>query len=190
MALSKRLRYEILRRDNHACRYCGAAAPDVKITVDHVIPTALGGTNEATNLVAACTDCNAGKASTNPESDLVGDVNDDALRWANAMKRASELERTAREGKERVADIFLEAWSKDAFMGRHPALPEDWYITLYRFLDLGLDESDLIDAARLSLATVRVHRDGKFSYFCGIVYRTLERRTAAARALIDTEDPT
>ncbi|MEU5976310.1 hypothetical protein [Streptomyces sp. NPDC047315] len=25
MAVSKRLRYEILRRDNHACRYCGAA---------------------------------------------------------------------------------------------------------------------------------------------------------------------
>lgn len=23
MAISKRLRYEILRRDNHACRYCG-----------------------------------------------------------------------------------------------------------------------------------------------------------------------
>ena len=28
MAVSKRLRYEILRRDNHTCRYCGASAPD------------------------------------------------------------------------------------------------------------------------------------------------------------------
>ena len=35
MAVSKRLRYEILRRDNFACHYCGAAAPDVKLNADH-----------------------------------------------------------------------------------------------------------------------------------------------------------
>lgn len=28
MAVSKRTRYEVLRRDNHACRYCGARAPE------------------------------------------------------------------------------------------------------------------------------------------------------------------
>ena len=38
MAVSKRTRYEVLRRDNHACRYCGASAPDAKLTVDHVLP--------------------------------------------------------------------------------------------------------------------------------------------------------
>jgi len=32
MAVTKRLRFEILRRDGHACRYCGRAAPDVRIT--------------------------------------------------------------------------------------------------------------------------------------------------------------
>lgn len=58
MAVSKRLRYEILRRDNHTCRYCGATAPDVKLTVDHVVPVALGGSDVPTNLVAACDACN------------------------------------------------------------------------------------------------------------------------------------
>ena len=57
MPVSKRLRYEILRRDNHACRYCGGTAPDVVITVDHVVPVALGGSDDAGNLVAACKDC-------------------------------------------------------------------------------------------------------------------------------------
>jgi 5-methylcytosine-specific restriction endonuclease McrA len=38
MAVSKRTRYEVLRRDNHACRYCGGIAPDVILTVDHVTP--------------------------------------------------------------------------------------------------------------------------------------------------------
>jgi 5-methylcytosine-specific restriction endonuclease McrA len=32
-AISKRRRYEILRRDGHACRYCGATASRVKLAV-------------------------------------------------------------------------------------------------------------------------------------------------------------
>ena len=58
MAITKRTRYEVLKRDNHACRYCGAVAPDVKLQVDHVIPVALGGTDNPDNLVAACVACN------------------------------------------------------------------------------------------------------------------------------------
>ena len=56
MAVSKRTRFEVLRRDNHTCRYCGQSAPDVKLTVDHVLPVALGGHDDPTNLVAACKD--------------------------------------------------------------------------------------------------------------------------------------
>lgn len=64
MAVSKRLRYEVLRRDNHTCRYCGATAPDVPLRVDHVTPVALGGTDTPDNLVTACEPCNSGKSST------------------------------------------------------------------------------------------------------------------------------
>jgi 5-methylcytosine-specific restriction endonuclease McrA len=32
--IPRRLRFEILRRDGHTCRYCGAQAPDVPLTVD------------------------------------------------------------------------------------------------------------------------------------------------------------
>lgn len=41
MSVSKRLRFEVLRRDNHTCRYCGSSAPEVKLTIDHVVPVAL-----------------------------------------------------------------------------------------------------------------------------------------------------
>ncbi|MFF0055622.1 HNH endonuclease [Streptomyces microflavus] len=64
MAVSKRLRYEILRRDRFTCRYCGASAPDAPMRVDHVTPVALGGTDHPSNLVAACEPCNSGKTST------------------------------------------------------------------------------------------------------------------------------
>jgi 5-methylcytosine-specific restriction endonuclease McrA len=88
MPVSKRLRFEILRRDNNTCRYCGRSAPDVVLTVDHVVPTVLGGRDEPSNLVTACMDCNAGKTSSAPDQQTIDSVSDDALRWAAAMRRA------------------------------------------------------------------------------------------------------
>jgi hypothetical protein len=77
MAVSKRLRYEILRRDRYTCRYCGASAPDAPLRVDHVTPVALGGTNHPSNLVAACEPCNSGKTSS--IEGFVDDVQSDAV---------------------------------------------------------------------------------------------------------------
>lgn len=88
MAVSKRLRYEVLRRDNHACRYCGATAPDVKLNVDHVIPKSLGGIDTPTNLVTSCADCNSGKTSSLPNADPIADVDQETFRQ-DAYARAT-----------------------------------------------------------------------------------------------------
>lgn len=95
MAVSKRLRYEILRRDNHACRYCGATAPQVKLNVDHVIPTSLGGSDAPTNLVTACADCNGGKTSSLPNAEPVADVEQETFQKAARLKREAERRQEA-----------------------------------------------------------------------------------------------
>ena len=46
MSVSRRLRFEILRRDNYTCCYCGAKSPDVTLAVDHVLPVTLGDIHE------------------------------------------------------------------------------------------------------------------------------------------------
>lgn len=61
-AMRADVRFGILERDGFACRYCGARAPDAELVVDHVVPVAAGGTDDPTNLVTACQDCNAGKS--------------------------------------------------------------------------------------------------------------------------------
>lgn len=61
---SKRLRFEILKRDGFMCRYCGAEPESAVLHVDHVIPESKGGTDDPDNLVAACRDCNLGKAAS------------------------------------------------------------------------------------------------------------------------------
>lgn len=54
-------RFEVLKRDGFACRYCGRKAPEVTLHVDHVVPRAKGGSDDPSNLVAACSACNQGK---------------------------------------------------------------------------------------------------------------------------------
>lgn len=54
----QKIRLTILNRDNHQCAYCGREATEV----DHIIAIANGGTNEPSNLVAACKPCNGRKS--------------------------------------------------------------------------------------------------------------------------------
>lgn len=66
--LSKKTRFEVLKRDSFKCQYCGASAPDVLLQVDHIKPVAGEGTDDFWNLVTSCTSCNSGK-SDRPLSD-------------------------------------------------------------------------------------------------------------------------
>lgn len=61
--LSKRLRFEVFKRDAFKCQYCSASAPDVLLVIDHIKPVASGGTNDLLNLVTACEPCNQGKGA-------------------------------------------------------------------------------------------------------------------------------
>lgn len=61
--IGKRLRFEVFKRDNFTCVYCGGKPPDVTLQADHVIPVSKGGRGILENLVAACSDCNAGKSN-------------------------------------------------------------------------------------------------------------------------------
>lgn len=56
-------RFSVLERCGFACAYCGRRAPDVELTVDHIIPKSRGGTDDDANLTAACRECNVGKGN-------------------------------------------------------------------------------------------------------------------------------
>lgn len=60
-AITKKLRFEVFKRDCFTCQYCGRKAPDVILEVDHIKPVAKGGDNSITNLITACWECNHGK---------------------------------------------------------------------------------------------------------------------------------
>lgn len=60
-------RNNVYRRDGFTCQYCGQRPGPGGLTFDHVLPRAKGGRTEWTNIVTACTRCNAFKADRTPE---------------------------------------------------------------------------------------------------------------------------
>ena len=58
------LRWEILKRDNFTCQYCGQMAPQVVLHIDHKTAKFNGGNDDKDNLVACCSACNIGKSTT------------------------------------------------------------------------------------------------------------------------------
>ncbi|ERN40536.1 restriction endonuclease [Rubidibacter lacunae KORDI 51-2] len=56
-------RREVMRRDRHACQYCGSTR---NLTLDHVQPRSRGGAHTWDNVVAACAPCNSRKGARTP----------------------------------------------------------------------------------------------------------------------------
>jgi hypothetical protein len=61
--LSRTLRFQVLRRDDFRCTYCGRSASEAVLHIDHVTPWSAGGRNDLENLRTACLDCNLGKGA-------------------------------------------------------------------------------------------------------------------------------
>lgn len=188
MAVSKRLRYEILRRDNHACRYCGATAPDVKLTIDHVIPEALGGTDTPDNLVTACADCNNGKTSSTPDATLVADVSQDALRWAAAIKQAAEILRAQEAPKLEYRAAFETEWNRWTYPSggerKHFDLPDGWKSSIERFRQSMLPVEVWPDIVEKAMTNKTVRSDNLFRYCCGIAWRMVRELQEHAKTLM------
>ena len=54
-------RHNMYLRDLYRCQYCADTFPNSELTIDHVIPRAMGGTTNWENCVTSCKDCNSRK---------------------------------------------------------------------------------------------------------------------------------
>lgn len=154
MALSKKTRFEVFKRDAFTCQYCGRKTPDVVLEVDHIIPRAEGGGDEIENLVASCFDCNRGKSARllddrapvpdlESQTELIREREQQLLAYNNVKK--SERERKERDRTE-AWDYWFDVWDADTLPNYHTP----WRNVLYGYVDkLGVEEvKDAIDITR------------------------------------------
>lgn len=109
MSISKSLRFEIFARDSFTCQYCGRRPPEVVLELDHIHPRAKGGSDELTNLLTSCWDCNRGKSAKvisevapRPDADLMLLRAEQEIAEAERYLQAKER-RDALMGKMRAA---------------------------------------------------------------------------------------
>lgn len=164
MAVSKRTRFEVLRRDNYTCRYCRSA--DEPLTVDHVLPVALGGTDDPTNLLAACRDCNAGKASTSPDA-------------ATAAEAAADREKHAD-----LHRLFSKEWASWGDRDLEH-LPGDYRQSINEWIDAGLSVDDLVDSIAIAMGNRSVKFSDVFRYMAGINRNKLSKLHERARQIME-----
>lgn len=166
MAVSKRTRFEVLRRDNYTCRYCRSS--ENPLVVDHVTPVALGGTDNPKNLVAACRDCNSGKSSAAPDSETLDALTDVQIAYEKARVAIVAREEKKARGRRKVYQQFLEEW--DATAPRYAELPNGWRATVSMWLARGMPMERIIDAVHIASSKGHLPSSAVYPYMAKIVW--------------------
>lgn len=187
MAVSKRLRYEVLKRDGYRCYYCGTTAGEAKLVVDAVVPEALGGSHkDPANLRAACDPCNNGKSSSSPDAPLVAAVAEDAARWAQAMNVAQGHMLADLDARERDREQFTEWWDAWTYGSgdQRSVIPRDpgWEHTVDRLLSAGLPLRILKGCIDLAMSHRKVKPENTFRYMCDIAWNKVSELQEMARS--------
>jgi hypothetical protein len=174
MAISKRTRFEVLRRDENTCQYCGQSAPDVVLHVDHVEPVSLGGSDKPDNLLTACQDCNLGKASIAPDSPLVESVGGKAAAYAFSMTtKMTELRASIEQGDEYLEE-FRCTWDTFTCQGQPIPKPIDYESSLHRWFNMGVPIRLVEMAIKRAMVSATSSKPfPEFTYMCGVIWNQI-----------------
>lgn len=179
-AISKKLRFEIFKRDRFVCQYCGRSPPVVILEVDHVLAVSGGGDNSPENLVTSCFDCNRGKGSGDlrqvrpglaEQSSLIRERREQLEAYnALLLEERGRLDRLVEELGYYYHNKFLDR-DKFVFADRRAA-------SIRRFLEF-LPPAEIMDAIDLACAKSfpTKHSDERtFKYLCGVCWTKIKRQ--------------
>jgi len=171
-AISKKLRFEIFKRDLFTCQYCGAKPPTVILEVDHVIPVASGGENQEDNLLTSCFDCNRGKGAR-----LLTEA-PEALAEKIKLKKEKqnqlkEFEKLLNDQRELMEGYILELEYK-FYENMGCRFSESFKLSVKSFFEK-LMRTEVFDA--LDVALLKAYSPERtLKYFCGVCWHRIRDR--------------
>lgn len=168
-SISKRVRFEVFKRDGFICQYCGAHPPAVTLHIDHIRPIALDGTNDIDNLVTACDACNLGKGARDlksvPES------------LASKAKLIAEREEQLRgyyeviEAKrQRIEDEIWTVADEIESGASEKGMRRDWLASIRMFIEK-LGFYSVLECAEIARGRYPYGGRRTFLYFCGCCWK-------------------
>lgn len=174
MAVSKRTRFEVFKRDLFTCQYCGRTPPVVTLECDHIEPVAGGGGDHQDNLITACFDCNRGKsdrqldAAPSPLADQIADRKE----RSEQLKAYSDFQMQERVEREQIVERLGLHWFEQLGAKEKLVFGTGRVPSIRTFLKT-LTEAELMDAIDIAMfrRPGRLSYDEKtWKYFCGVCW--------------------
>lgn len=171
MAISKKLRFEVFKRDLFCCQYCGKTPPAVCLEADHIIPVSKKGKDVIDNLITSCFDCNRGKSdillTTLPDSTIQKHLilREREDQYKSYQKLLLSIDKRLNEDVDKINSVYRkyypDYWLTDSFK-----------VSIKRFLKK-LGYQPVQDAMETACAKMR-ERD-VLKYFCGICWNIIKK---------------
>lgn len=167
--IGKKLRFDVFKRDDFTCAYCGATPPKVILQVDHIHPVAQGGSNDIDNLITSCQPCNIGKGA-NSLSSIPQSLADKAKFVTEQEQQIKGYQEVIRERQIRLENEsyqIAEVIKKDWIPNKADFLSIKNFVTKLGYFEV--EEAASIASAKFSYNLSR-----SFKYFCGICINKLK----------------
>jgi hypothetical protein len=175
--LSKRTRFEVFKRDQFTCQYCGKTPPGAVLWIDHILALANGGTDDSINLITACQDCNSGKAAVplerkSPPIEVAQETERERFEQIKLYNEWLSEQRKVRDGwLKQVSDAWV------GMIGRDPneyEMSGEMERSVRVFLG-NLPAERIVDALHIANSRIGYPKSNKFlKYFCGVCWRMIK----------------
>jgi hypothetical protein len=169
--ITKKVRFEVFKRDGFVCQYCGNHPPSVFLQVDHINPVKLGGTNDMDNLITSCQPCNIGKTAT-PLSAVPQSLSEKAAEVAEREEQIRGYNEIMAGRRNRIED---EAWevAEALIPGSSTGIARAKIASIRNFVKtLGVHEC--LEAVDIANSKYPYSDNRRFLYFCGICWNRIK----------------
>lgn len=161
--LSKKIRFEVFKRDSFTCQYCGRSAPDVILHADHIQPVSKDGEDDILNLVTSCFDCNSGKSDRELSDASVIHKQKAQLDELNERREQLEMMIGWREGLHELKDLEIEAACDEWRRVTETYYLNDHGIANLKKLVRKFGLTNVLDAMQKSAKYLQPDADGKYT---------------------------
>jgi hypothetical protein len=170
--ISKKLRFEVFKRDGFTCQYCGAVPPTVVLEPDHINPVCNGGDNSMDNLITSCFNCNRGKAGI-PLTVIPKSLADKAAEIREREEQIAGYREVVQASLDRIENDMWEV-AEALYPGCSESGINRKYLQSIKVFVERLPLHLVIDAAEIANTQWFQNEYQKFLYFCGICWNRIK----------------
>lgn len=172
--LSKKIRFEVFKRDNFTCQYCGKTPPSITLEIDHINPKSRKGNDDINNLVTSCFDCNRGKKNiplkTVPSSlrDNIDVLKEKEMQLKEYNSFIQKIEKRLLRNAKKINEIYT---------NRYPdrELADHFINHTVKIFLKKLPLHEVKEAMSYACSLPYLNKDSTPKYFCGICWNKIKK---------------